>query len=139
MCTLEPRIQDQSSFQNGFRLDCVFILSKKTLNSVLLEYWNSQKSLSTIRQCVSCLLNEGITYKNMQKYFFKSSSSIRHEKHCQILERLFWLFQYSRNTQSCTNTENILFLIAFYGFCLWSLFDFSNCRIDIFGYNISTV
>ena len=147
MCTLEPRAQDHSAFKNGFRLDrdlssCVFIMSKKTLNSVLLKYWNSHKdkSLSTIRQCFSCLLKWG-DFKNMQKYFLQSpSSSLSNVVKC-------WkdFFGYFNTLEThidhalMLKISNIIFLIAFYGFCLWSLFDFSNCRIDIFGYNISTV
>ena len=31
-------------------------------------------------------------------HIFAIPSSSRHEKHCQMLQRLFWLFQCSRNT-----------------------------------------
>ena len=31
--------------------------------------------------------------------YFAGNSSSRHEKRCQILQTLFWVFQYSRNSQ----------------------------------------
>ena len=36
-------------------------------------------------------------WKKKFLYFFSIDSSSRHEKHCQILQRLFWLFQCSKN------------------------------------------
>ena len=40
-----------------------------------------------------------------QKDFFGIFSSSRHEKRCQILQTLFWTFQYSRNSQWCQSAK----------------------------------
>ena len=38
-------------------------------------------------------------WKNFFFHFFSIDSSSRHEKRCQMLQRLFWLFQCSKNPQ----------------------------------------
>ena len=37
-------------------------------------------------------------------HIFGIPSSSRHEKRCQILQSLFWVFQYSRNSQCSVNS-----------------------------------
>ena len=78
---------------------------------MLLEYWNSQKSHSTIQQCFSCLLNEGITkicknifcfphhqvdiktsVKCWRDFFGYFNTLERHSGHAQMLKiSYFWL------------------------------------------------
>ena len=66
----------------------------------ILEHWNSQKSLTSIRQHFSCRLDE-IVKKNVLHIFAIPASSW-HEKCCWMFVRLFWLFLCSRITQCIT-------------------------------------
>ena len=58
-----------------------------------------------------------IIYPTVQKWFYSKCRRIqvwippssRHEKRCQMLQSLFWLFQYSKNPRCSTSTVNCLF------------------------------
>ena len=62
--------------------------------------------------------------------FFSIDSSSRHEKRCQMLQRLFWLFQCFRNTQ-CIHIELLIILashqIISYAFTHWYIL-VSHCK-----------
>ena len=47
--------------------------------------------------------------KNVFAYFFSIHSSSRHEKRCRMLQRIFWLFQWSRN-QRWQHYGSVVFL-----------------------------
>ena len=53
-------------------------------------------------------------WKNFFLHFFSINSSSRHEKCCQMLQRLFWLFQCSKNPQW------LVTLVKFYSLLFFS-------------------
>ena len=63
----------------------------------------SQKYFQIFRSKISDLRSENVDYlkkppwKNFFFYIFAIHSSSRYEKRCQMLQRLFWLFQCSKN------------------------------------------
>ena len=73
----------------------------RAAHGVFLEYWNTQKVFAAFDNVFHVYLIRGL-----QKYarnlislhIFAVPSSSRHEKNCQRLQRLFCVFQYSRNT-----------------------------------------
>ena len=122
-------------------------LANKGMHGMFLEWWNRTKSLSSIWQHFSCLLDEGIPkiWKKLNSHdgflsylligqpiqpiwqhifallwsalkkppwefnfvhIFGIPSSSRHEKCCQMLQTLFWLFQCSKNPR-CEGTTKL--------------------------------
>ena len=56
-------------------------------------------------------------WKKIFLHFFSIDSSSRHEKHCQMLQRLFWLSQYSKNPR-CGDYTTFFSLYKLFTFVL---------------------
>ena len=60
-------------------------------------------------------------WKNFFLHFFSINSSSRHEKRCQMLQRLFWLFQCSKNPLCPVPSTNQSIPSCFYFKISWML------------------
>ena len=118
---LERRTAETSSQSKTGSISFEHVLSILVNNSYIwnlklehcwfLEHWKRQKSLTNIWQRFSCLLDEWNEKKkkNHDGFLrFAIHSLSRHEKHCQMLQTLFWLSQCSRNSRwnVCAKNRN---------------------------------